>query len=84
MHPNRGDGTVFVRFSSRTQDTGVHLVPLAWLETIEVTGFRRATAAEIRGWFEDHGLPLPPEPELAALATGSLSPAAAIQAEPSR
>jgi hypothetical protein len=49
--------------------TGVHRIPAAWLDGYAPSGFRPATAAQIRLWYEERGLDLPLAPDAPASAT---------------
>jgi hypothetical protein len=76
---SRNGGWTFVRFLSRTQDTGVHLVPVVWFEAMEPSGYRRATVPEIAAWFEDHCLALPPRHILESWAAGEAPVARTVE-----
>lgn len=53
------------------QRTGVHPIPEEWLDGYSASGFRYATAIEVAWWYEEHGLPIPPDVEMAAQAQTS-------------
>ena len=42
---------------------GIHRVPAAWLDGLFPSGYRLATAAEIKFWHEERGLDAPAESE---------------------
>jgi hypothetical protein len=41
---------------------GVTRVPKAYMDAYELSGFRYATKAQVKRWYEEHGLPPPRRP----------------------